>query len=294
MGGGQVSAPKRRPRRVSLRSRSVDSSVLSAIHRIQERDIQILLGLHEHRVLTTQQIVELHFPSYHVGWRRLHILDHLGFIRHFQPTFWHGSAPYHFVLDEPGALLVAIRLDTDLKSLGWKHEDAIRIARSQTREHLVATNGFFARLAWACRTSGEANLVEWIGEHRAARGWGVRVEPDGVGLVSNGRVQARFFFELDRGNESHRQLRTKLRGYAEVAVFDDIPRLLLFAFPTERREIETRGELNAPGLTVATTTLHRVMADPLGPVWQPLGHPIRLSLFELGSEPAAEVATSQR
>jgi hypothetical protein len=52
-------------------------------HRIQERDVQILLELHEHRVLTTQQIAELHFPSYHVGWKRLHVLEQLGFVRHF-------------------------------------------------------------------------------------------------------------------------------------------------------------------------------------------------------------------
>jgi len=274
-------SPKRRPRRVSLRSRSGDSSILSVIHRIQERDVRILFDLHEHRVLTTNQIVELQFPSYHVGWRRLRVLDQLGFIRHFQPPRQYGSAPYHFVLDEAGAFLVAVRLDTDLKGIGYRLDDAVRIARSQTRDHLVAANGFFTRLAWACRRNGEATVGEWLGERRARQGWGVRIEPDGIGSVSDGRVQVRFFFELDLGTETHRQLRAKASGYTEVALLDDAPRVLLFAFPTVRREIEARRELLVPGITVATSALKEAMADPLGPVWQPLGQPFRLTLLEL-------------
>jgi len=251
------------------------------IHRIQERDVQILLDLHEHRVLTTEQIAELHFPSYHVGWKRLHVLEQLGFVRHFQPAHWHGSAPYHFVLDEAGALLVAVRFDTDLKSLGWKPEDAIRIARSQARDHLVQANGFFTRLAWACRTSGGATLTEWLGERRAGRGWGVAIQPDGAGRLRCEGSEIGFFFELDRGTETHGQLLAKLRRYSEVALLPDVPRTVLFAFPSERRETEARKALHVAGMSVATTVLELTMADPLAPVWLPIGHPIRLPLLDL-------------
>lgn len=252
------------------------------MHRIQERDVQILLDLHEHRVLTTQQIAELHFPSYHVAWKRLHLLEQLGFVRHFQPAFWHGSAPYHFVLDEAGALLVAVRLDTDLKDLGWKPDDALRIARSQARDHLVQANGFFTRLAWRCRISGRATLTEWVGERRASRGWGVAIKPDGVRRVTGEASHLWFFFELDRGTETHGQLRAKLRRYSEVTLLPDVPRTLLFAFPTGRREVEARTALPVPGMSVATTVLEVAMADPLAPVWLPIGHPIRLPLLDLG------------
>lgn len=251
------------------------------MHRIQERDVAILLDLYEHRVLTTHQIAELHFPSYHVAWKRLHLLEQLGFVRHFQPAFWHGSAPYHFVLDEPGALLVAVRYDTDLKDLGWKPDDAIRIARSQTMDHLVQANGFFTRVAWCCRTGGRVRLTEWIGERRASRGWGVAIKPDGVGRVVGEVSDVWFYFELDRGTETHAQLRAKLRRYSEVALLPDVPRTVLFALPTERREAEARPALRVPGMTVATTVLDLAMADPLGPVWLPIGHPIRLPLLEL-------------
>jgi len=45
---------------------------VSVMNRTQEPDVRILLDLHEHRVLTTQQIVESSFPAYHCGWKRLH------------------------------------------------------------------------------------------------------------------------------------------------------------------------------------------------------------------------------
>lgn len=44
---------------------------MSVMNRTQEPDVRILLDLPEHRVLTTQQIVESGFPS-HSGWKRLH------------------------------------------------------------------------------------------------------------------------------------------------------------------------------------------------------------------------------
>jgi Replication-relaxation len=276
-----MTSRNRRPRRVSLRSRSGGSSIMSIVHRIQERDVKILFDLYEHRVLTTHQLVELHFPSYRVGWRRLSLLEQMGLILRFRPLRLPGSAPFHFVLDEPGALLVALRLDTDLKGLGYRWEDAIRIARSRNLAHWVQSNGIFTRLAWACRRSGSVELVEWLGERQCRRGWGVRIEPDSVGRISDGHTEVWFFFELDRGTENHGKLRAKLQLYSDLAILPDVPGVLLFVFPTDRRELEARKSLYPPGLTVATTTLDRALSDPLGPVWQPLSQPFRLPLLEL-------------
>jgi hypothetical protein len=252
------------------------------MHRIQERDIRIFFDLLEHRVLTAGQIVELHFSSYRVGSRRVLLLHELGFLARFRPGRTVGSSPWHYALDEPGAFVVAARLDTELKDIRFRRQDVDRIAASEHLDHLVLTNGFFTRLAWACRRSGHATLAEWLGERRAGRGWGVRIQPDGVGRVAFDRGQAWFFFELDRGTEQHHQLRAKLRHYAELVLLKDVPHIVLFAFPTERREAEVRRDLFSSGLTVATTVLEQSMADPLGPVWQPLGHPFRVGLLNLG------------
>lgn len=279
-----MSSPTRHPRRVSLRSRARGSSIHSAIQRIQERDVHIFFDLLEHRVLTTGQIVELHFNCYRLGSRRALLLHQMGFLARFRPGRTAGSAPWHYALDEPGAFVVATRLDRDLKDIPFRRQDVDRIAASEHLQHHVQTNGFFTRLAWACRQSGRANLVEWRGERRSRRGWGVRIHPDGVGRVSRDQREAWFFFELDRGTETHERLRAKLRRYAEVASLPGGPRMVLFAFPTDRREAEARRALFSPGLTVATTALPRTLADPLGPVWQPLRHPFRVPLFEIRSE----------
>lgn len=276
-----MSSPTRRPKRVSLRSRARGSSIHSVMHRIQERDVRILFDLLEHRVLTTAQIAELHFDSYRVGSRRAFILHQLGFLARFRPGTSVGSAPWHYALAEPGAFVVASRLDRDLKDIPFRRNDIDRAAASEHLRHLVETNGFFTRLAWACRRSGEASLAGWQGERRSRRGWGVRVRPDGVGRVSYDAGEAWFFFELDRGTETHERLRAKLYRYAALARLPDVPRLVLFAFPTDRREAEARRSLLSGGLTVATIALPRAMADPLGPVWQPLGHPFRLSILDL-------------
>jgi hypothetical protein len=279
-------SPTRRPRRVSLRSRARGSSIHSVMHRIQERDVRLFFDLLEHRVLTTGQIVELHFRSYRLGSRRALLLHQLGFLARFRPGRTAGSAPWHYALDEPGAFVVAARLDRDLKDTPFRRQDVDRIAASEHLEHHVQTNGFFTRLAWACRQSGQARLVEWRGERRSRRGWGVRIQPDGVGRVSRDQGEAWFFFELDRGTETHERLRAKLRRYADVASLQDVPRAVLFAFPTDRREAEARRALFSPGLTVATTALPRAMADPLGQVWQPLRHPFRVSILALSSTEA--------
>lgn len=273
-----------RPQRASLRSRAAGSPIHTVMHRLQERDVHILFDVFEHRVLTTQQLMELHFDSYRVASRRVMLLHQLGLLARFRPGRSQGSAPWHYALAEPGAFVVATRLDRELADIGFRRQDPDRTASSSHLQHLVETNGFFTRLSWVCRRTGRATLVEWIGERRAGRGWGAAIQPDGVGHISDGPNETRFFFELDRATENRERLRGKLRRYTELAVVEDVPNLLLFTFPSERREAEARRALSLRRLTVATAPLDQAMADPLGPVWWPLNEPFRHELLELGRD----------
>jgi hypothetical protein len=90
--------------------------------------------------------------------------------------------------------------------------------------------------------------------------------------------ETRFFLEVDRGTEPTRRLGEKLSSYARIARMEGVPRLLLFTFPSDRREAEARRELHLPGLTVATSTRDRLAHDPLGEIWLPIGVDRRLSL----------------
>jgi hypothetical protein len=131
-------------------------------------------------------------------------------------------------------------------------------------------NGFFTHLAYACRTYGNARLSEWWSEARSAREWGNLVRPDGVGAVSFGSGKTRFFLEVDRGTEATNRLGEKLGAYARIARLEGVPRIVLFTFPSARREAEVRRALTLLGLAVATSTRDRVAGDPLGEVWLPL------------------------
>jgi hypothetical protein len=225
--------------------------------------------------------MELHFDSYRVASRRVMLLHQLGLLARFRPGRSQGSAPWHYTQAEPGAFVVATRLDRELADIGFRRQDPDRMASSSHLQHLVETNGFFTRLAWVCRRTSRATLVEWIGERRAGRGWGAPIQPDGVGNITDGSRRTRFFFELDRATENRERLRGKLRRYAELAVAEDVPWVLLFTFPSERREAEARRALFLKEPTVATAPLNQAMADPLGPVWWPLGESFRRELLEL-------------
>ncbi|MGH2655172.1 MAG: replication-relaxation family protein [Actinomycetota bacterium] len=147
--GGPAGTRAARPSRVPLRSRSRGSQILTYAHRIQERDIEILFDLYEHRVLTTRQIRDLHFNCYRVASRRLLSLFELDLVTRFRPPRRTGSHPYHYTLEEPGALIVATRLDLALKQTGFRRDTPKRFAKSFWLDHWVETNDFFCRLAWA-------------------------------------------------------------------------------------------------------------------------------------------------
>jgi hypothetical protein len=231
-------------------------------------------------VLTTRQITELHFNCYRVASRRLLALYELDLVTRFRPPIPAGSAPYHYTLAEAGAFIVATRLDVELKETGFRRDTPKRMAKSPRLDHWVETNDFFTRLAWVSRKSGTVSLVEWWGERRCRRLW-AGVEPDGLGRLLGAGFDLSFFFELDRGTENHAQLRAKAEGYSEIALLEDAPRVVLFCFPTPRRETEARSAIETPGMVVATTVRERAMADPLGRVWHPLGHPFRVSILDL-------------
>lgn len=276
--------------RVSLRSLSQRSSLLAAMGHLTDRDIQIFFDLYRYKVLTTDQIVELHFNSTRVASRRILMLFELGFLERFQPHRATGSFPYHYVLAEPGAFVVASRMDRDFKDFKWTRIDVERLAVSQTLRHTVEANGFFTRLAWAYRRSGKGFLKEWRSGYTPQFSWAVIA--DGIGTIIEGERGVRFFYEHDRGTESHLLLQDKMEEYNRIPeVFRSeadrktIPSLILFTFPSEEREMRARHALTGSGFALATATYPSLMLDPLGTVWLALGKQERVRLIDLRSDP---------
>lgn len=289
--GGTCNAPTSfgKPKKSSSVKRRTLFSILG---QITDRDMQLLLQLYEHKVLTTHQVYELHFSSHHRAVRRLSHLYDRGMLDRFRPPRRPGSYPYHYVLDDHGARLVAGYLGTELKALKFRKDRLLRLSRSRYLRHLREVNGFFTRLAHECRRAADGtSLPLWLGERRSAL---PPIRPDGLGVVKDSTGEISFWLEVDLGTETHARLEEKMHRYGTTRLFPkDLPHAVLFSFHSEDRETRARRALfNLANYTVATTTLARHQADPLGPIWLPIRAGRRLSLLGLPRHHREELSFS--
>jgi hypothetical protein len=214
--------------------------ILKLASHLTERDRSIAKDCFEFRVLTTSQITRLYFTGSRTASARLDVLYRLRVLDRFRPSvpMGEGTAPYHWILDEAGALIVADHLGRDRSELGWQHSVAASIATSQNLAHHVEVNEFFTRLAIEANASGGA-LVEWYGERTCHHAFSGKVVPDGWGaLTFPGRGTLHFLVELDRGTEPSSRLRKKAEDYELCLPYSSLKELdpvVLLLVPSARR-----------------------------------------------------------
>src|SRR6266568_3574274 len=77
---------------------------------------------------------------------RLLALHRLRVVDRFRPLvpLGEGSAPYHYVLGEAGAIVLAAEMGVEVHLLGYRRDRALAIAHSPSLPRLLAANGFFA------------------------------------------------------------------------------------------------------------------------------------------------------
>jgi hypothetical protein len=268
--------------RARARPRTDRSQLQEIAASLTERDERICVDLFEHRILTTIQLFELHFPTYARARKRLLELHRLGLTWRTRPPKHPGSFPWHYILDEPGALVVAESRGIEQNELGFRFDKALGMLDSHRLRHLRETNGFFTRLTYACRTSQRPyRLAEWWGERRCAQRWQGLVRPDGLGRLQGPKGSVTFALELDRGTESRDRLAEKLERYLLIAPGPDAPDAVLFCFNSVEREQSAREVFGHPGVSVATTSAERHLGDPLGVVWRPVREDLRVRLIDL-------------
>lgn len=152
--------------------------------RLTDRDRQIALDCYDHRVLTTEQLMRLHFSGLRTATLRLGKLYQLRVLDRFRPPRplpETGSNPYHWILDEAGAHVVAAQLDKERRRLRWQHSNAVGIAQSSKLRHHLEINEFFSLLALEAQLEHGA-LHEWYGE-RVTSTLFKAVVPDGYGVI---------------------------------------------------------------------------------------------------------------
>lgn len=210
-----------------------------------DRDPSLLLGLAESGLLTTSQLVRLHFPSAGTARHRLCHLRDLGLIAGMR-VGGNWASECSWSLTPRGAQLLSLLVGEPVRAGAWSKE-----ASPRALPHRQACADFFTALLpvkqankQACQTPGlvpvrhrgyqrigaarpgEASTM-WLGERSCrivfgagdARPWGGRTAlvPDGAALLGCGPVQIPFAVEIDRGTEAPRVLADKLRRYDVVA-----------------------------------------------------------------------------
>jgi hypothetical protein len=135
----------------------------------------ICIDLHEHRVLTTEQLYELHFSSIQRARSRLLHLYELGVLWRTRPHTQHGSLPWHYILNEVGSWIAAEYLGIDPREVGYRNDRKRTIINSPQLRHARAANSFFTRMIFATRSAcGQFRVVEWRGAFSSGHRSGLR------------------------------------------------------------------------------------------------------------------------
>lgn len=260
--------------------------------RLTARDRWIIRMIHEHRVLTTDQLTAMAFPSERSGQIRLRELFLASVLDRFQPYTPAGAVAHHHVLGPAGAAVLAAEHGIDIAALGYRRERVNAIAHSLRLAHTVGVNDFFTALIAPTNPTASARpygsrVTAWWSETRCTRLFGDLVRPDAYGRYTPTRPghgrEVEFFLEYDTGTEALGRLAGKLPGYAALAAATAITTPLLVWLPTARREVGVRRLLRhawagldlprtVPLATAAADLLDPAdpHAGPADPVWLPL------------------------
>lgn len=254
------------------RPRLTRQAIRALPSRLNPRDCWLLGMLHEHRVFTTTQITALAFDTATAARHRMHTLHRLRVVDRFRPLTPIGSAPWHYMLGEAGAVVLAAERGIDARELRYRPDQVVRLAGSIHLTHTLAVNDFFVSLSAAARRDPTAQLTRWWPESRCAAAWGDIIRPDGYGTWRHNHAQVDFFAEIDLGTETLDRLVRKVDAYTELARTSGILTPVLFQLNSQHREYRLHQHLGTPAVPVATTTTGIAASDPAGAVWLPAGH----------------------
>lgn len=255
------------------------------------RDRVVLDLVAEHRVLTTDQLRALLFPSVSRAQHRLLALAEAGVLWRTQPYRAEGgSKPFHYLLGYRGAELLAAQRGATPPRPATHADRLRRVLESPKLSHLLGVNQFFAELGEYSRRSGlgtylvdrsgfdREGLHTWRSEESITKFYEHAITPDGYGCWHEHGRWLGFFLEHDTGTEPLQRVSDKIDRYTSSGkpytdAFDRARRLagmVLISTSTARREHGLRKALQAKTSPVPVATTSRDHGDPdgaAGEVW---------------------------
>ena len=263
---------------------------------IQDRDLEILRGLFESRIMTAQHVADLYFDGrYEAARKRLQGLKGAGYVGE-RPRKVYEQAVL-FMTRKAFAVLCERGKITDYPRLTWANlEKRVRVS-DLTLRHELAVMDVKAGIAKAVRQTDHMEVAEFSTwpvlyqfEAASPSGERVTVKPDGfIRIRETARTgesfEHTFFLELDRSSEPQNTLELRAACYRDYyqrggfaarfgyapSEFGRLPfRVFVVFINAERRNnfAERLLLLRPPILTqIWLATLSEVTRDPLGSIW---------------------------
>lgn len=191
--------------------------------RLTERDLQIVQTVYAYRVLTTQQLQALFFPSAHQAYARLSLLYQHGYLdRKFQGAYLDKmNRSVLYVLDKRGAELLRAERGLDVE---WSsHTKQVGLP---FLEHTLAINTVRVAIVQACQQNPDFAVLEWRSEgdlkadydyvsirSEMGKTMSVSVIPDSYFVLQTPRGIAHFFLEQDMGSMTTKRFKQKILAY---------------------------------------------------------------------------------
>ena len=239
-----------------VRPRSSAETIKTLARRLTDRDRRMMRLVWRHRVLTTDQLTALGWGSYNTAKQRLATLHRLRALDRIRPWQPHGGSPWHYVLDTPGAEILAAEEGMTLQEFGYRRDRVLAGATSSQLSHTLGTNQVFVDLYAHARQEGRDAHLTWWTERECAQEWGDIVRPDGAGTWTADNRSTHFFLEYDTGSERLRRLREKIDAYHELAMSADARGVLLFYLPSQKRDSHLRRALGSDVPVAVATAVH--------------------------------------
>jgi hypothetical protein len=252
--------------------------------RLTDSDVRVCRLLADHQVLTTGLLALLLGLPPRTLQQRLARLTGLRVVERFRPhqPVGAGSAPYHYLLGETGAAVLAA--DGHPEGLGWDRARLLRLAHANGQlTHLLAVNTLLAQLTHAARHAPGTRLVCWWPSHRCQAQWGRLVGPDAYARWQDPNGEVDFYLHHHPDPPPPEQLDRVLDGYNELAVATGITTPVLFHVASPDHEAALRQRLAGRRLLIPVATANPSCGHPANPVWLPTSVPTSGPRYRLGA-----------
>lgn len=254
--------------------------------RLTASDWQVCRLLADHQVLTTGLLALLLDAPPRTLQQRLTTLTSMRVVDRFRPhqPLGAGSAPYHYLLGEAGATVLAADGSATADRPGGDRAQLAGVANANGHlPHLLAVNTVFAQLTHTARHRAGTRLVCWWPAHRCQAQWGRLIAPDAYVRWQDPDGEVDFFLHHHPTQPAADQPAVLLEGYNDLAAATGITTPVLLYPGDPDREAQLRERLTGQRLLVPVATSNPADGPPTDPVWLPTSSPAGGRRYRLGA-----------